>query len=86
MAVVNEQLIDVFCRNLRRIRAEAGLSQNALAKKAKIPQSYLSDIEGSKTSPTLTTIARLAEALEVAPYVLLFDQVQEDEWVFGPLP
>ena len=39
---------------IKILREQINLSQNQLAKKAKISQSMLSDIESKKVSPTLT--------------------------------
>jgi len=50
-------------RNLRRLRLERGLSQEALAHDAEIAPSYLSQIESGKRSPTVTLLQGLATVL-----------------------
>ncbi len=54
-------------QNLKRIRTRRGISQNALAKKLNIDRSFITNIEGGKTNPTLATIAKLAKSLGVSP-------------------
>lgn len=75
-----EELKAVFRENLTARRKERGLSQGALAeilnrgrkkKDPKVHVPYLSDLESGKRSPTLETIAELAEALETTPDWLL---------------
>lgn len=59
-------------RNLRRLRLERGLTQEALAHDADIAPSFLSQIENGKRSPTVTMLQTLATALH-SPVVALFD-------------
>jgi predicted transcriptional regulator len=47
---------------LRQVRARAGLSQRALAKRAGTAQSAVARIEGGQTSPTWDTLQRLLTA------------------------
>ncbi|WP_207742394.1 helix-turn-helix domain-containing protein [Clostridium tepidum] len=51
--------------NLQKLRKEKKLSLRALAEKANISKSTLSDIENGKTNPTVTTLEKIAAALEV---------------------
>ena len=51
---------------LQRLRLKAGLSQNALAKKARIDPSYVNRIERSERQPpSLSVIHNIARALEL---------------------
>ncbi len=51
--------------NLKRIRGAKGLTQVALAKKAKMPQPYVARLEtGVETNPKLDALRRLAKALK----------------------
>jgi transcriptional regulator with XRE-family HTH domain len=53
-------------RLLRRYRRQRGLTQAALAKKARVRQALISDLETGKQRDTLTqTMERLARALDV---------------------
>jgi transcriptional regulator with XRE-family HTH domain len=52
---------------LRELRRERGLSQEALALEADLQRNYISLIERGINQPTITTIFKLAEALQVRP-------------------
>ena len=52
-------------RNVKRLRSEHGLSQQALADKAEIHRVYLARIEGAVKAPSLEVLERLAKALKV---------------------
>jgi transcriptional regulator with XRE-family HTH domain len=49
--------------NLQRLRREKGLSQEELADRAEVHQTYLSGVERGKRNPTITVLQRIAEAL-----------------------
>ena len=57
----------VFGLVLRDLRKERGLSQEALALDAGIQRNYVSLIERGINQPTITTIFKLAIALQVRP-------------------
>src|SRR4029453_13158999 len=50
-------------KRLKRMRVERGLSQQALATKAKISRGYLARLEAAEQDPTLGVLERLAKAL-----------------------
>lgn len=52
--------------NLKRIRTEKGVSQADIAKSLGVSRGFVSNIENGKRNPTLSTISRLAEALNVS--------------------
>jgi len=56
---------------IRVLRGEKGLSLAALAERAGISVSYLSEIERGAVYPSLATLKRLAEGLGVAALVLI---------------
>jgi transcriptional regulator with XRE-family HTH domain len=62
--------VDVAVRNARKMRH---LSQRDLAARMNVPRTYISKIENAKAVPTLSSIQRLAEALEVSVCDLLSD-------------
>jgi transcriptional regulator with XRE-family HTH domain len=64
-------LLDRFAANIRRLRAQKGLSQKALAEDVGISVSYVSMLEHGQRSPPLETIERMARALKVRPAALL---------------
>ena len=52
-------------KNLCAIRQQRGLTQEAVAYNAGISVSHLSKVERSVASPTVKTLIKLADALEV---------------------
>lgn len=50
---------------LRELRQKAGLSGNALARKAGVAQSTVSEIEAGHALPTLPTLNRLCQAMGI---------------------
>lgn len=62
-------------RNLRRLRVERGLSQEALAHDAGVAPSFVSQIENGLRSPTVTLLQDLADALQT-PIVEFFAEGQ----------
>jgi transcriptional regulator with XRE-family HTH domain len=53
-----------FGAEVRAIRVERGLSQLELARVSGLHRSYVGGIERGERNPSLTNIARLAEALD----------------------
>jgi transcriptional regulator with XRE-family HTH domain len=51
--------------NLKRIRTEKGISQSDIAKSLGVSRGFVSNIENGKRNPTLSTISRLAKAVDV---------------------
>jgi transcriptional regulator with XRE-family HTH domain len=64
-------LRDVLARNMRRLRAVRGLSQEALAAESDINRTYLSSVERSERNVSIDNIERIAEALGTEPWKLL---------------
>jgi transcriptional regulator with XRE-family HTH domain len=58
---------------MRRLRAERGLSQEALAHECGINRTYLSGVERSERNVSIDNIARIARGLKVRPWTLLDD-------------
>lgn len=63
-------LATVVARNIQLVRKQQKLSQQALAKKARISVSYVSMLERGTRVPPLDTLEVLAKALGVAPLYL----------------
>jgi len=51
--------------SIRSMRLRNGLSQRQLALRMSVPRTYVSKIENEKATPTLSSLERLARALEV---------------------
>jgi len=62
------QLIDdkTIGERIKKIREQRSLTQSKLASKADISQSFLSDIENGRKSPTLRTIRLIAKAFDLS--------------------
>lgn len=62
-------------------RQKSGLSQRQLALRMQVPRTYVSKIENEKAMPTLSSLQRLATALEVTMADLLkgSNRTLEDE-------
>ena len=57
--------------SIRSLRLRNGLSQRQLATRMSVPRTYVSKIENEKATPTLSSLERLARALEVTVPELL---------------
>ncbi len=71
MARRNVQLTKRFGHVLRARRSALGLSQEALAHEAELTASFIAQIENSLTSPSLSTLAALAKALNTTAAALV---------------
>jgi len=68
---------ELFGHRVREIRMKRGLTQQAIANRADIPQTHVSDIELGFKLPNLLTVVRLANALEctVTDLTSVFDKM-----------
>lgn len=57
--------------NIAKYRKIKFISQNKLAKKIKISQSYLSALERNEKSPTIRTLYKIGNELDVCPRLLV---------------
>ena len=67
-------LRDILAKNMRKLRAERGLTQEALAFECGINRTYLSSVERSERNVSIDNIERIAKGLSVEPWVLLKDR------------
>jgi DNA-binding XRE family transcriptional regulator len=67
-------LRDVLAKNIRRLRAARGLSQEALAFSSGLNRTYLSAIERAERNVSIDNIARVAKGLQTDPWRLLKDE------------
>ncbi|MDI1362684.1 helix-turn-helix transcriptional regulator [Methylotenera sp.] len=56
---------------VRRLRKEAGLSQELLAEKAYLRRTYISILELGDQQPSLSTIIKVAEGLSMPAHELI---------------
>jgi transcriptional regulator with XRE-family HTH domain len=82
--------------SIRSMRLRNGLSQRQLALRMSVPRTYVSKIENEKATPTLSSLERLARALEVTVPDLLsggernrqeeIRELMQDQFVAEMLP
>jgi transcriptional regulator with XRE-family HTH domain len=58
-------------RNVRRIRLEKGLTQEAFAERSGFSQQYISGLERGRRNPTIVTLFELASTLGVSHVALV---------------
>ncbi len=78
-------------RAIRLWRQRRGLSQRQLAERMHVPRTYVSKIENDKATPTLTSLERMATAMETSVARLLEPnlgsvRIVEDAFVQALLP
>jgi transcriptional regulator with XRE-family HTH domain len=61
-----DRVLSAFGNNIRRLRQEKDLSQEALAAKAGLDRALLSGIESGGRNPGVLTLVKLAKALGVS--------------------
>jgi transcriptional regulator with XRE-family HTH domain len=67
----DHKILVLFGHNLKKYRKAKGLSLRQLAALTGIDHSMIDKYEHAETNATLSTVARLAEALEIEPHELL---------------
>jgi transcriptional regulator with XRE-family HTH domain len=85
-----------LAHSIRSLRLRSGLSQRQLALRMSVPRTYVSKIENEKATPTLSSLERLARALEVSVPMLLaggernrqeeIRELMEDQFVSEVMP
>lgn len=65
----------LFGRNLRRLRSEAGLTQATLAERMGVDRAHVSNMERGLQNVTLLTMWDAAQAIGVSPARLLQDEL-----------
>jgi transcriptional regulator with XRE-family HTH domain len=61
--------------NVKRFRAERGLSQEELAFECGLHRTYVSGVERGVRNPTVVVLEKIAKALKVATSLLLEERV-----------
>lgn len=69
-----EDVRAILAGNIKTARKRLNLSQEDLAARADIDRTYVSGIERQVRNPTITVVAKFAEALETTTAELLVDQ------------
>jgi len=63
-----------FGKQLRKLRLEKGLSQEALALKADLDRTYIPSIEKGERNVSITVVEKIAKALDVKIATLFNEQ------------
>jgi transcriptional regulator with XRE-family HTH domain len=67
-------LQQIFMINMKRHRKLAGFTQEKLAELCNTDPGYIRQIEIGRRFPSLAYIERIASALNIAPYLLFYDE------------
>lgn len=65
MANINEKFLKEFGKHLQKLREEKGLSTRQFAYEAEISHSSVGRLEAGLSNPTMTTLIKISEALNV---------------------
>ena len=71
-----EEIVKIYAANIKRARANKGVTQAFVAEKIGITEKYWSDIETGRKPCSLDTLVAIANALGVEPYELLLPEHQ----------
>jgi len=69
--VVDSKLVGVFATRMREERKRLGFSQEELAHRAELDRTYISGCERALRNPSLISVEKIADALEVPASTLL---------------
>lgn len=69
---------DLIGKRIRRRRTDLKLSIRALAREVNLTASFLSQLERGQADPSIKSLRKIADALDV-PLVFFFDDVQETD-------
>lgn len=69
-----EDLLTIVGQNVRYYRHQSGLSQEKLAEDAELHRNYVGGLERGEYNVSLRSLARIASALQVEPFVLLIQR------------
>jgi transcriptional regulator with XRE-family HTH domain len=74
--MTEENIRKLFSLNLKRLRNRWNLSQLTLADKADLTHNFINDIENCKKWISPKTMAKLTDALGIAPYELFLPDLE----------
>ena len=71
---------DILGKNIKLFRTRSNYSQTAFARKLGMTTNFIGDMENGKKYPSLVTIVRMANLLEIEPYHFLLntDEISKD--------
>jgi transcriptional regulator with XRE-family HTH domain len=68
----------LFIFNLKKWRKITGLSQEKLAERCNAAHSYIRQIECGNRCPSFALIGKIANALQIEPYQLFYDETAKN--------
>ena len=71
-------IIKIFGNNVKRYRLKMGLSQEKFAELCNLHRTYMSDIECFQRNVSLESVQKIAEAIQIEPYKLLIEGMEEE--------
>ena len=74
--MTKEDLMQIYGKNIKRLREEKKITQSELSEKVGIAEKYLSTLETCKKGGSIDTLLALSNVLGVEPYELLLPQSQ----------
>jgi len=77
---IREQLSYVIGK-IKTIRNEKGLSQMELSLRSNLSQSFIANVESGKKQPSVSTLLKIADALEMSPQDFFPEHVEQNEQV-----
>ncbi len=81
-----DDIPQLFGKNVQKYRKEMGLTQEQLSEKLKISQKHLSILENGTQFASASLIGRIATALNVSPAMLFGDSRNDINYDENPLP
>ncbi len=78
MEINTDDEVKKVIERIKTIRKEIGMSQLDLALEAGISQGFLATIESHKKIPTISTVIKIARALDISPSVFFEDGSTKD--------
>ena len=74
-----EKLRKILSGNIKKYRSELGLSQEKLAEMVALSDQTINDIEGCRTWVSDKTLVKIAIALKVEVYQLIYPKTEADK-------
>ena len=73
-------------KRLAELRKRKGITQEKLAEKTDLSNNYISNIENNRSIPSIETLTKLCDALDITPNdVLLGTSLNSDNYMLGEL-
>ena len=78
------QIRTVFSGNLKKYRKKAKLTQEKLAEMCDTDYRYIGQLEIGTRSPSLEFVGKIADALNIAPFLLFFSENDNNLYPLSP--